>query len=466
MWICFDHIRGRDRGSGVSCCSLLFLSLLCWCCSRDAGFFVVAIATAASTAVDTGSQQDSQQMLQSPPEVTLPPPAPSTTECKNLTAATTSKVDSRLSVIESADPNLPIVPPAFLNGALTCQPYQGIYVNHIYFQLANAFFLLSHLAPSGLHGVLYLRCTLLVGCAFLALWAWTIVCWLDAALWNALFVVINFVHVCTLLYRLRPVKFSKEIEEVYVAVFQPLRVSRHQFKKVLSCMKIIRQLKYQEVYAQEKVTKVDSLSLVLSGKLVVSQNGKALHIVFPHQFLDSPEWFGVSTDEFFQVSITAMEESRVLLWHRDKLKLSIISDQFLQAVFDHILGRDVVKKLMQVSETMAAASSQQLLQQQQQQQQQQNGQVIGLSHDTELDAKMFVVKKTNDSQGITALISRQLQGKNNDKFESSNLIVACTGRMCESYQSILTKFLSSYVALPFGALFFKIFLLKIYVYIS
>lgn len=51
----------------------------------------------------------------------------------------------------------------------------------------------------------------------------------------------------------------------------------------------------------------------------------------------------------FKVSVTAMEDSRVLLWHRDKLKLSIITDQFLQAVFDHILGRDVVKKLMQVS---------------------------------------------------------------------------------------------------------------------
>ncbi|KAG8234596.1 hypothetical protein J437_LFUL017099 [Ladona fulva] len=222
--------------------------------------------------------------------------------------------------------------------------------------------------------------------------------------------------------------------QVYLALFQPLKVTRHQFKKVLDCMKGIRHLKYQEVYAQEKVTKVESLSLVLSGKhifihqvsitameesrvliwhrdklkltiitdqflqavfdhilgrdvvkklmqvsrtgraepwphgtpatsptpntantapklLVVSQNGRALHIVFPHQFLDSPEWFGVSTDEFFQVSITAMEESRVLIWHRDKLKLTIITDQFLQAVFDHILGRDVVKKLMQVSRT-------------------------------------------------------------------------------------------------------------------
>jgi hypothetical protein len=57
----------------------------------------------------------------------------------------------------------------------------------------------------------------------------------------------------------------------------------------------------------------------------------------------------------------------------------------------------------QVSETMAASSHQH-----------QNGQVIGFSnmtnHDTELEAKMFVVKKTSENQGITALINRQLQG--------------------------------------------------------
>lgn len=46
----------------------------------------------------------------------------------------------------------------------------------------------------------------------------------------------------------------------------------------------------------------------------------------------------------------AMEESRVLIWHRDKLRLSIINDSFLRTVFDHILGKDVVKKLMQVTQ--------------------------------------------------------------------------------------------------------------------
>lgn len=45
-----------------------------------------------------------------------------------------------------------------------------------------------------------------------------------------------------------------------------------------------------------------------------------------------------------------MEESRVLIWHRDKLRLSIINDSFLRTVFDHILGKDVVKKLMQVTQ--------------------------------------------------------------------------------------------------------------------
>ena len=51
----------------------------------------------------------------------------------------------------------------------------------------------------------------------------------------------------------------------------------------------------------------------------------------------------------WQVSIRACEECRVMLWHRDKLKLILLSDPFLQAVFDHILGRDVVRKLTQAS---------------------------------------------------------------------------------------------------------------------
>ena len=50
----------------------------------------------------------------------------------------------------------------------------------------------------------------------------------------------------------------------------------------------------------------------------------------------------------FQVSATALEETKVLVWHRDKLKLTLMENSFLYTVFEHIIARDVVRKLAQV----------------------------------------------------------------------------------------------------------------------
>jgi hypothetical protein len=110
--------------------------------------------------------------------------------------------------------NVSFLPALFVSYCAEWKP-----VNHVYFQLANTFFFLSYLAPNGLYGILYLRCTLLVGCAFFALWGWAVLCCFDAFLWNATFVGINFIHVCILLYYLRPVKFTKEVEEVSMGPF-------------------------------------------------------------------------------------------------------------------------------------------------------------------------------------------------------------------------------------------------------
>lgn len=156
----------------------------------------------------------------------------------------------------------------------------------------------------------------------------------------------------------------------------------------------------------------------LLNRFVVSQNQKALHIVFAHQFLDSPEYFGVSTDDYFQVSITAIDESKVLIWHRDKLKLSIINDEFLQAVFDHILGRDVVKKLMQVSQVKVLNKFGSIIDtsigmQVSETMAQSNGFVMSNGAYDDDDKPMLIMKKSIDSQGngLTALINKQLQGE-------------------------------------------------------
>lgn len=280
-----------------------------------------------------------------------------------------------------------------------CSDWQWQTPRHIYFQAANALFLIAFLSPHRSFGFLLARCALVVASILMTMWSYLIECSLDGVVWCGLFLVINFIYLSILIYQMRPIRFEKEIDAVYIALFKPLNVSRHQFKKILNCMRVIRSLKYQEIYAQEKVTKVDSLSLVLSGKLVVSQNQRALHIVFQHQFLDSPEWFGVSTDDYFQVSIMAMEESRLLIWHRDKLRLSIINDTFLQTVFDHILGKDVVKKLMQVTQVSETLSNS-------------NGHIQTTFDDNGGEDKpMLQVKMNgNDDQGINALIHRQLQG--------------------------------------------------------
>ncbi|PSN31664.1 hypothetical protein C0J52_27499 [Blattella germanica] len=113
--------------------------------------------------------------------------------------------------------NVSFLPALFVSYCAEWKP-----VNHVYFQLANTFFFLSYLAPNGMYGILYLRCTLLVGCAFFALWGWAVLCCFDAFLWNATFVGINFIHVCVLLYYLRPVKFTREVEEVSHFILQSL----------------------------------------------------------------------------------------------------------------------------------------------------------------------------------------------------------------------------------------------------
>ena len=46
--------------------------------------------------------------------------------------------------------------------------------------------------------------------------------------------------------------------------------------------------------------------------------------------------------------MTALEPGTLLTWHRDRVKFCLMEDAKLQAIFDHVVGRDVVRKLMQV----------------------------------------------------------------------------------------------------------------------
>uniref|UniRef100_A0A023G8D4 Putative conserved plasma membrane protein n=1 Tax=Amblyomma triste TaxID=251400 RepID=A0A023G8D4_AMBTT len=229
---------------------------------------------------------------------------------------------------------------------------QWLDTNHLLFQLANIFLFLSYMAPAGLYGLLYLRICLTIGSFFFALWGYVILCAFDTMVWNAFFTAINLVHVCVLMYVLRPVRLPPNMELVYRELFQPLKVSRQQFQPAAACVKTLRDLEPQETYSMEGVTRADCLTLVLSGRFLVSHKNRPLQIVDRLEFLDSPEWFGVcGGGDNFQVTTTAMERCRVIVWNRDKLKLTISGDDFLKAVFDNVVGKDVVRKLLFVTET-------------------------------------------------------------------------------------------------------------------
>lgn len=86
--------------------------------------------------------------------------------------------------------------------------------NHVYFQIGNGLLLLAFLAPNNLAGLVWLRSVLTIGCVLIIMWGWLIECSIDIMLWFGLFLLINAFHAIVLLFRLRPVKFDKEIEAV------------------------------------------------------------------------------------------------------------------------------------------------------------------------------------------------------------------------------------------------------------
>ena len=109
-------------------------------------------------------------------------------------------------------------------------------LNHIYYQLANLFLLLSSaVSPNCPAGLLFLRTGLVVSFSFYTVWGWSVACALDTTAWNCLLTVINIAWCVQTVWRGRTVRLSKEMEMVYTKLFKPLKVSRRQFKVRIVC---------------------------------------------------------------------------------------------------------------------------------------------------------------------------------------------------------------------------------------
>ncbi|CAG9825230.1 unnamed protein product [Phaedon cochleariae] len=230
---------------------------------------------------------------------------------------------------------------------------------HSLFQMANFFFAAAFLVPGSFkQSVLLVRALLSMGYFFLTIWGGVEVCAPDILLWNLTIVVLNAGQTALLTWKFLPPTLTLELTELYLKVFKPLRISKKHFKELVKDAKVMN-LEEGDIYAVEEVSPADErLSILLRGKLRVTCDDTHLHFISTYQFVDSPEWEAnhEQSDDVFQVTIAAEEDSVYLCWSRMKLERVLRHRPMLKTVFDSIIGKDITQKLYALNEHLSGLS--------------------------------------------------------------------------------------------------------------
>ncbi|XP_055290074.1 popeye domain-containing protein 2 isoform X3 [Moschus berezovskii] len=225
------------------------------------------------------------------------------------------------------------------------------------FHLANCFLLLGFMGGSGVYGCFYLFGFLGTGYLCCVLWGWFGACGLDIVLWSVLLAMACVLQLAHLVYRLREGPLPEELELLYKMLCLPLQVPLPVYKEIVHCCEEqVLTLATEQTYAVEGETPIDRLSLLLSGRVRVSQDGQFLHYIFPYQFMDSPEWESLHPSEegVFQVTLTAETECSYISWPRKNLHLLLTKERYISRLFSVLLGYDISEKLYALNDKLFA----------------------------------------------------------------------------------------------------------------
>ncbi|KAL3881590.1 hypothetical protein ACJMK2_028011 [Sinanodonta woodiana] len=249
-------------------------------------------------------------------------------------------------VVDAVYPNGSLVrPPTPADDGIGCSFWRS--PNHVLYQCANAALVLGLLAPKKKFGDLFLHSMFVLGFLLLSVWAWTILCAPDIFSWNFAFMVVNVMQTLFLMYHIRPIKFTGELENLYVTMFEPMKVSRKLFKKLVCpdfCS--VGMLHETEPYALYGISRTERLGLLLTGLMKVYSNKNILHSIREYEFIDSPEFESSMTgEEKYQVSIIADCTCRYVYWPRQSLEYLLLKEPFLATVMNTMIGYDITNKL-------------------------------------------------------------------------------------------------------------------------
>ncbi|KAM5276470.1 popeye domain-containing protein 2 isoform 1-T1 [Hipposideros larvatus] len=225
------------------------------------------------------------------------------------------------------------------------------------YHLANCFLLLGFMGGSGVYGCFYLFGFLGTGSLCYVLWGWFDACGLDIVLWSFLLATACLLQLAHLVYRLHEDALPEEFDLLYRTLCLPLQVPLQAYKQIVHCCEEqVLTLATEQTYAVEGETPINRLSLLLSGRVRVSQDGQFLHYVFPYQFMDSPEWESLRPSEegVFQVTLTAETACSYISWPRRSLYLLLAKERYISRLFSALLGYDISEKLYGLNDKLFA----------------------------------------------------------------------------------------------------------------
>ncbi|XP_048202659.1 popeye domain-containing protein 2 isoform X2 [Perognathus longimembris pacificus] len=225
------------------------------------------------------------------------------------------------------------------------------------YHLANCILLFGLMAGSGVYGCFYLFSLLGTGYLCYALWGWFDACGVDVVFWSCLLTVACLLQLAHQVYRLRVNALPEEFDLLYKTLCLPLQVPLCSYKEIIHCcQEQVLTLAMEQNYAVEGETPINRLSLLLSGRVRVSQDGQFLHYIFPYQFMDSPEWESLHPSEegTFQVTLTAETECSYISWPRKSLYLLLSRERYISRLFSALLGYDISEKLYTLNDKLFA----------------------------------------------------------------------------------------------------------------
>ncbi|KAH3746472.1 hypothetical protein DPMN_180880 [Dreissena polymorpha] len=229
---------------------------------------------------------------------------------------------------------------------------------HAVFQLARLFILISFLTPCTFrYHSLFLRVMLSCGHILTLIWGAVFVCMPDFVIWCGAFSVANLVHIVYLAYTSLPDRFSKALDDIYLHVFKPLKISRKQFQGLAEIGSMELLGKGGSYAKQDHTCTGLRLSMLLKGRLKVSYDDVYLHSVDVNQFVDSPE-YDTRNETFtggkYKVNIRASEDCLLFVLPQARLLKYLSRDRTLEHIFNQLIGKDISQKLYEIQERVSA----------------------------------------------------------------------------------------------------------------